>query len=285
MTSVRYPTKSAPAIGYLKRSANDIEVFVEDSSSPNMWVRLLQKYLPEGIKLNSVNILGDRKRVIEACKKDQSNDGRRKLYVIDADFDLISSQAKPNLKHLYRLQAYCVENYILNQEALTFVATSFNDTLSETDAAAKVNMEDWLKKNSDCLSRLFCCYAVCQKLGLGEKTVGYSCFLLRDMSAEEFVYCSRKVNARVFSLYRKLILRFGSNNTRSLAACYSRSLNKHGVQRCVSAKDYILPAIEQKLKSTCGVNVSRKQLKTLLADRANQSFDPYLSRRLKRICV
>ena len=90
-TSVVYPAKSAPAIGYLKRSSNDVEIFVEDTANPNMWVKLLKKYLPSSIRLNSVTPLGGRKNVLDACKEDQAIDDRKKLYIIDGDLDLIQA--------------------------------------------------------------------------------------------------------------------------------------------------------------------------------------------------
>ena len=47
-TSVVYPARAAQALGLLKRRHNDVEIFVEDSGAPNMWVKLLQSYLPGG---------------------------------------------------------------------------------------------------------------------------------------------------------------------------------------------------------------------------------------------
>lgn len=74
---IKYPARAAIALGFLKRSYNDIEVFVEDTACPNMWVRLLEKVIPKGARLSSVNLLGGRDRVIEACALDQNEDGRK----------------------------------------------------------------------------------------------------------------------------------------------------------------------------------------------------------------
>ena len=159
-TSVVYPAKSAPAIGFLKSSLNDIEIFVEDSASPNMWCRLLKKYLPDHIRLDSVTPLGGRKNVLDACKADQGIDGRKKLYIIDGDLDLIQGRRKPNLKHLYRLRAYCVENYLLSENAILDLTTIFDGKIEIEDARAKLDYTSWCKDNAELMERLFACYAV-----------------------------------------------------------------------------------------------------------------------------
>ena len=58
---VSYTARAAKALGYLKRRYNDIEVFVEDASNHNMWMRVIQKIVPSTVRLSSINMLGGRK--------------------------------------------------------------------------------------------------------------------------------------------------------------------------------------------------------------------------------
>ena len=128
-TSVRYPPSAARALGLLTSHNNDIEIYVEDTSTPNLWVKLLRKYLPPNIRLNDVNVLGSRVTVIQACKLDQQLDGRKKLYIIDGDLELLIGKHRPRLRHLYRLRGYCVENYLMHEDALVSAVTTLRDPL------------------------------------------------------------------------------------------------------------------------------------------------------------
>ena len=137
-TSVIYPLGIAPALGHLNSSGNEIEIFVEDTSNLNVWRNVLRKFLPEGVAFSDPIPLGGRPQVLEECRRDQVEDGRKKLYIIDADLDLLRGCRKPKLKHLYRLRGYCIENYLLQEDALIEVAQILDTDASEADARNKL---------------------------------------------------------------------------------------------------------------------------------------------------
>jgi hypothetical protein len=114
----KYSPRAAKALAFLKRHYNDVDIFVEDTGNHNMWLLFLRKMLPSSVHLESVNALGGRDRVIEACRLDQSDTGRRKLYIIDGDFDLLLGRKKPRLRFLHRLKAYCIENLLITEKAI-----------------------------------------------------------------------------------------------------------------------------------------------------------------------
>jgi hypothetical protein len=110
---VRYPIRAVVALGYLKRPYNQVEIYVEDTTCHNMHLLVFRRLLGDQVKLRSINQVGDRSRVIAACRADQVNDGRKRLYVIDGDFDILLEKRKPRLKYLYRLRAYDIENILM----------------------------------------------------------------------------------------------------------------------------------------------------------------------------
>jgi hypothetical protein len=110
---IKYSPRAARAIGLLKSFYNDIEIFVEDNASPNMHLFICRAVLGGRVKLTSVNPLGGRDAVLDACRRDQAVRPGKRLYVIDGDLDLIMGRSKPRLKHLYRFRAYCVENLLI----------------------------------------------------------------------------------------------------------------------------------------------------------------------------
>ncbi len=283
-TSVVYPPKASKAIGYLKSNVNDIEIFVEDTSSSNTWVALLRKVLPDGVRLSSVNILGGRDNVLAACKGDQQDDGRRKLYIIDADLDILKGIRKPKLRHLYRLRAYCLENYLISEVTLVSVATLYDLNVTEHDAALKLGYSNWVLRNSKQLERLFVSYAVASGLGSSVKTVkefiGQYC--VGEVVSNDL--CPRLVGKRVIWLYRVLRSIHSSEQVRKSFDRANKNAQSSNVMRFVSGKDGLLPMLYALLKFEFGVNCNYKIFVSLMARSCPDNFDGYLKTRLLRIC-
>ena len=64
---VRYPIRAYKALGFLKRNQNDIEIYVEDTTCHNMHLFIYRNILGEKVRLQSVNQVGNRDRVIGNC--------------------------------------------------------------------------------------------------------------------------------------------------------------------------------------------------------------------------
>ena len=155
-TSVRYPPSAARALGLLTSHNNDIEIYVEDTSTPNLWVKLLRKYLPPNIRLNDVNVLGSRVTVIQACKLDQQLDGRKKLYIIDGDLELLIVNIDQDFGTFTGCVAIVVENYLMHEDALVSAVTTINPKISENIARRQIDFLDWLERNRNCLEKFIC---------------------------------------------------------------------------------------------------------------------------------
>ncbi|MCK4946327.1 MAG: DUF4435 domain-containing protein [Alphaproteobacteria bacterium] len=285
-TSVVYPAKSAPAIGYLKRSSNDVEIFVEDTANPNMWVKLLKKYLPSYIRLNSVTSLGGRKNVLDACKKDQAIDDRKKLYIIDGDLDLIQGKRKPNLKHLYRLRAYCVENYLFDEQSILDIATNFDGGIDRESAQRKLEYSSWFADNDKLIKPLFISYAASEFLLKKKiKTVSFSITRLTKVHPNNDCLCPHKTGARILNVYQQTK---GEIDSRKLQKCvdkFNDRIASRKVEDMVSGKDCIMPLLQARMKNLFGVNVRMDVFFNMLANKADHQYDPYLLRRLNQVCA
>lgn len=280
-TSVVFPPRAAPALGLLKSRNNDIEVFVEDTSAPNLWVFLLRKYLPSSVRLDSVNVLGSKRNVIDACKADQAVDGRKKLYIIDGDLDILLGKPKPRLRHLYRLRRYCVENYLLDERALISAATILNPKLEYDSAQQEVNYSGWLDGNRDALLGLFIFYAVTFELKRDEETVGYSVNRLLEEDTKVFRVCKNRVFRRVIGLYRCVRSTCTAEEIRNIYDRVRHNSVMGGVEQFVSGKDYIFPLLYLLLRKKFRVNIPINSFKTLVAQCIERPLDPYLLRRLR----
>lgn len=282
-TSVRYPPSAARALGLLTSHNNDIEIYVEDTSTPNLWVKLLRKYLPPNIRLNDVNVLGSRVTVIQACKLDQQLDGRKKLYIIDGDLELLIGKHRPRLRHLYRLRGYCVENYLMHEDALVSAVTTINPKISENVARRQIDFLDWLERNRNCLEKLFVCYGVTYEMKSELKTIGFSVYRLLK-GGGDFDFCERKVSIRILKLYRKVRAEFSRENTRKVYGRIQLNARAIGAKQFASGKDYIFPPIYQRIKSKNRTNITSDAFKVLIAQCMDGARDPYLLRRIRIVC-
>ena len=283
-TSVIFPPKAAPALGLLKSSKNDIEIFVENSVGNNIWVNLLRAYLPSGIKLESVNLLGSRDDVLNACKNDQREDGRKKLYIIDADFDLLGGVEKRSLKHLYRLRGYCLENYLIDFEAIVLAVTLVNAETPLDQVRSRLKLEDWMARNREALSMLFVCYAVVREITPRKKTVSYSARNLIVDGVQNFDFCNHLVKTRIIELYRLVLKNCGKKRAREVFERNRDNAQKWKVEAFVSGKDYILPIVYDYVKYEFKVKLRPLEFHTLIAGCINKVEDKFLERRLHKIC-
>ena len=279
VTTARYSARAARALGYLNANRNEVEIYVEDTSAPNLWLKLLKNYFPNHVQLESVNLLGSRTMVVEACRADQERDGRKKLYIIDGDLDLLIGKEKPRLRYLYRLRGYCVENYLLSNEAMAAAVTSVDALAPMRSARQMIDLEGWIARNGNLLVGLFICYAVVYELRAEMGTVSYSVHRLIDQGSRQYDLCARKVGARVFELYKAVREKKGKAETRAAVDKARTNAAKLGAKRLVSAKDYIIPVLFELVRANFKVGVSRRSFQVLVAANVKDMSDGYLKKR------
>ena len=217
------------------------------------------------------------------CKADQGNDGRKKLYIIDGDLDLLLGRPKPRLRHLHRLRRYCVENYLLEEGALVLAATILNPRLEIGILRQERDYPEWLDRNRDSLLGLFVFYAVAFELKREEQTVRYSVFKLLNHGDGEYGLCRESVFRRVLGLYRTVRMDCTKEEAREIYQRVRTNANHGGAERFVSAKDYILPLVFLRLKAKFRVNIPLNSFKALVAQCMEGPLDPYLLRRLRQV--
>lgn len=283
-TSVVYPTGIAAALGHLNASRNEIEVFVEDTANLNVWRNILKKFLPEGVAFSDPIPLGGRLKVLEECRRDQAEDGRKKLYIIDADFDLLKGSRKPNLKHLYRLRGYCIENYLIQEKALVEVARILDTNVSEAVARNRLDFSAWKQRNQAIFQELFVCYATVNSIDEQHQTVSHWIGHVAQSSPMDDELCPVKTTARVRELLERIRADF---SLEAVQEVYDRVLaNANSMDICayVSGKDCLINRLLVRLKRLFGP-MKDNQIKVLLSRFMSPEIDPYLQRRLRAICA
>lgn len=277
---VHYSPKAARAIGFLKKFYNDIEIFVEDTSSPNIHVFIYQRILAGRVRLTSVTALNGWKGVIDACKLDQSNDGRKKLYIIDGDLDLIAGKPKSKLRHLYRLQCYCVENMLLSEEAILRICMESDPRVGAQQAAQHLKFAAWLEQIRADLIALFVAYGIAHLKTPTLSTISFSIFRMCDVTSTGPIIRPRKVSQRIRGLYRQMIHEVALNVLVSARKVISGKLHGSSTDiRFISGK-YLIALLHPKLHRGFGYRGRADQLATRLALDFDPKVEPLLARRL-----
>ena len=282
---IKYSPKSAKALAFLKKNSNDIDIFVEDTKNHNMWLLLLRRILPSGVRLRSVNQLGGRDKVIAACRLDQVDDGRKKLYIIDSDFDGYHGAKKPRLKHLYRLNAYCVENILICQGAMEEIPLICRPDCNEALVKKNFDAMTWLQTTIRDLKPLFTTYALVKSLDPSIATVSFNFQNLIRQSSNIIHFDLRKIFVRVRDLIRKLLQNWSLKKIITRRKEISKRTRGLKFDHLVSGKDYLLPALWLNLCKAFSYKENLEQFKARLAALWTPNREPGLTRRVMKVAA
>jgi hypothetical protein len=113
---------------------NDVDFYVEDEEQENLYFIILRKLLPD-IQLERIFALGGKSIVINHAKNNQSK--RKSVYILDKDFDdLLKIQTV--LPNLFYLDAFCIENYLIEEEAAVQYVISEKPKLKQKEIRQKL---------------------------------------------------------------------------------------------------------------------------------------------------
>jgi hypothetical protein len=276
-----YSPEAEPARAYLLRAYNDIDVFVEDTRCQNLYVRLLNRILePTGKKVTHVFPLHSRKNVIDRCRLDRLTSKRPRLYVIDADQDLILRRPALRLKGLYRLGVYCIENVLLSEHAIVTVATECNTEVSWPDMAVMLSVRPLLEGAVQTLLPLFIAYAIVHKLDLGIVTVAFPVQRLLADQNDARSLSNALIRSRVFGILRAVraqVSRHGYSRARN-SITSNLATDKRERADYISGKTYLLPLVQLHLRRVAGLRDPLDSLKVRLALHSELTIDPGLRR-------
>lgn len=282
---ISYSPRAARALALLKQPYNDVDIFVEDTGNHNMWLLIVRRLLKPGTKIVSVNMLGGRAAVIAACKLDQQNTGRKKLYIVDGDLDFLLGRRKPNLRYLYRLRAYSIENLLIREYPLITVGLETRPTLNENQIQAAIDYANLFSSFDQMLRGLFIAYAVAFSIDNSIKTVGHPVQdLLNNLPAGPALDVA-KVRSRTIAIYMAATRASNAAVVRAQRTLVSARCSTMPIDQVASGKDYVLPLVLLPFKRRCGYAHGSEQFKVALAREYDPVADPYFSRRMWNIAA
>lgn len=249
MLERKIAAKSASSLFY--EEYNDVDIYIEDKAGGyrKIFKELLNKALGSKFSIEQIFPIGNRDEVIAECEKNQETGERKRVYIVDGDLYLLNGGDREDLKRLFILPRYCIENYFLNEDAISQIVYE-EETEMEIDAIRrKIDFSHWLNENEKNLLELFIVYAICFKHMPSEQTVGFKVNNL--CSSDSGIVCPDKINLRIMELKNKLTVLFGEERfeleTKKIKDKIKSKDKK--ILRFVSGKDYLLPLMTTRLKS------------------------------------
>jgi len=265
MFNRKVAAKSASSIFY--EEYNDVDVYVEDTGLGyrKIFKELLRKAFPSEFSIEQIFPIGSRDEVICECKKDQSYSGRKRVYIIDGDLHIINGIEKIELKGLFILPRYCIENFLLSKESIIHTAYEEDPEMDLEDIELNLGFDNWLQENQDPLTNLFILYAISHKMNPSEQTIGYKVSKL--CTSNNGVVCPIKIDQRIADLKAKILSQLSERELDEEITYLKNRVYLKGdtLLRFVSGKDYLLPLIISRLKSFMKVSSNNLNLKLRLA--------------------
>jgi len=225
------------------RYRNTIDIYTEDNDKDKEFYKVLfKRLLKNDIIINDINPLGSKSEVINRCKHEPEN-GRKKIFIIDGDVLIIHGKDIPEMKNLYVLDAYCIENFLFDKETIVnFIYLNCAEKPKET-IEAELRYDEWIKGYSEKLIELFIHFAITNFFG--------GCFQLSNAYKYHKIIDGRNVfsedivNADIQKLIEG-ILELTSENEykRKLLELKNQwSISIDNLFTIVSGKDFLIPIL------------------------------------------
>lgn len=259
-----------PNIGLFFRYKNTVDVFIEDKNDDEFYLVLINRiFQNNGYKINKLLSLGCKMNVINACKTDQGKRDIKRVYIVDADLELITNDNEKDLKHLFVLQKYCIENYLIDEESIIEIIHDFL-VIEKTKIKKQLGFENWLKGISNSLIELFLHYSICKQICPTHPTVslgvGKLCEEVSKMSVLNIDKCNQRISDIKVEILKTISEEEYNEKIYDLRLKWPYSIDT--LLKIVSAKDYIMPLLEfrfNKFKSTNSIRMRRETLRLRLA--------------------
>lgn len=223
---------------------NDIDIYTEDENKDKEFYKfILKKILRSEIKINDVTPLGCRDNVIRRCIEEPINN-RKKLFIVDCDINIIHGLNIPSLPNLFVLDAYCIENLLFDQEAVTNFIYHNCAVKSIEKIEQELCFEDWLNSYSAPFIDLFLNFAVADILG--ENYQLYNANRFHRIATKGILsFDSSAVYKEIDKLKQEILANHSQDdyefNLRELKNQWEDSARN--LLKIVSGKDYLIPLL------------------------------------------
>ena len=242
--ALEFTSEQAQVASIFTAYRNDIDIYTEDEDKDRAFYKRLFLRLLEGtgIRVNDVHPLGSSDEVINACNAD-TDTTRKKLYIVDGDIYLMYNP-KQAIDNLYILDAYCMENLVIDEEAVCNTLCNFIGEYELEEVKNLFQYDSVISSHKDKLIELF------HHLALHDKYCGY--FELKSIGR---YYNNNEFNPSLvdtdISSIKQSILTNGEVTSEVLESELDRMktdfpYTSETFMRIISGKDYLITRVRDK---------------------------------------
>jgi hypothetical protein len=282
---IEYDSKAQVARAFLTQRYNDVDVYVEDRACQNMYVRLINRILGDAAVISTVFPMGGRQALLDRCAADQERGGRKRLYLMDADFDLMLQKPVPQLRHCYRLSAYCIENLLISEHSLVEIALESSTDTPRDDLRTKLQIDLRLSQATAVLLPLFVIYGIASELDVPVQTSSFPVVRLCGTQTDPNTLSQRLIRQRIRYVLGQILTCRSRGQYRAAKRKVRSSIDQwtRPCHHLISGKTYLLPLAHCLLRSVTGFRDSMDALKVRLAAHCGLDIDPDFASRLKEL--
>ena len=258
--------KARKAKSVFFRQFNDVDVYVEDTSigSEKLYKILFGRALKDSYRIETVFPLGCKEEVIKSCISDNDVSERRRIYVVDGDLELITDKNPKNIKRLFVLNKYSIENYLIDKFAIEKLLHEEDLHRSEEEIKEDFDFDDWVSKNEKILLFLFVYYAIAKDVCPDLKTVSYS--VAKLASSDNGIVDEEKISKRVKEVKDAILNCISEKELQKIYnSVWSSILSKQKPLSYISGKDYLFPLIFVRMRRMTKIRSNYNVIKQRLA--------------------
>ena len=246
---------------------NEIDVFIEDTKdgSKKLYTKLLSKVFKNKYIINNIFPLGGRLSVIGEFEKNKLTIKKPTIYIVDGDLYLLRGDSPENDKGLYLTPFYCIENILLDSNALIKIVEEEDVNMTESEADDALDFNGWLINNKLLLS-LFVEYAVSMLLVPSIQTVGYP--VINLISSGDGLIDIKKTNKRIENIKKDILSIVSNDSYEAVKDRIKKSINMNEADliKYVSGKDYLYPLMEKRIRQITKSHANSITLKQRIAN-------------------
>lgn len=236
---------------------NTINIYTEDEKkNKKFYVSLFQKLLEgTGIIVNDVHPIGNCEQVIQQCI-DDNDTLMPKLYVIDGDIYLMTTP-RSEVNHLYVLDAYCIENKVIDEAAYYEAFDSLDPFHDKVQIKNLANYDTMMKEAEVPFMKLFCHMAVCREI-LNAYRLGSAKDVMKKGSIS-INMVDKKCEEIMDKVVRNSNLDEATIQNKINAKMTSYPPNRDNLLKYISGKDYLMVYIDEYTRSRLGAMSGQKK--------------------------
>lgn len=282
---IKWPDRARAAIRRLFEPLQEIDVYVEDANDEAFYRCLLNSATNGEVNVARVFSLGGKEAVIEAAiAHDQHS--RRALFIVDGDLPWVKGESIPAIIGLHCHDAYCIENLILCEKALSLLLSQ-EIAVTEEEATVRLAYNNWIKAVESSLLELFSAFATVHSFDPTATTVaqGVGVMCVKSHTTKITALDTNKVHQ---AKEQALMTARNIADAATVSSLYSRTLLRlKGLPQplhAVSGKDFLLPLIDFHLQSL-GCRIRRKSLRIRLVSSGDFTRFSPLANALKQAAI